>query len=437
MLNTIVKIITLLSFVIGSLIILNSNIKTSLKTFILLLAILFPLLDLNILPWRINFKLFEGLFFVIMLKYPKMVFSLKNNRIYFVFIFLIFSLITAFLSVDFWTSFWGMICFIEYLLFFCWIDNYFRLIGDRNLYLYFVITIITSFIFMIGQIFYGNIFTLYSWVNPNTIYGNSIRYFSMFQDPQTFGHYLVMVLFVLIYFSKMGRLHIINFVMLMITFISLLFTISKGPIIALAIGLTLLFIKKLIPRIIFLSIIIFSFLLINNTNNFEFKTNNALFKRFYQINESSTTRQLFWGDAINLFKDNILGIGFENYQKVIPHYNPNNYFLFDKKIVYPGQPENGYLYLLVSTGIFSFLIISYLIIKPIFTSYSSRKYKPLFYPIFLALISFLICFVTVYSLGDIKVAVTLFIILALYNNGKRLKIFKQSKSFNTENISVH
>ena len=75
---------------------------------------------------------------------------------------------------------------------------------------------------------------------------------------------------------------------------------------------------KLFAIIIFISTMVFNIFYIKGIEIY----NLDIFKRFLDIKQSTNTRLMFWKSGIEIFKDNILGVGLGNYRNVVHEYLP-------------------------------------------------------------------------------------------------------------------
>lgn len=132
---------------------------------------------------------------------------------------------------------------------------------------------------------------------------------------------------------------------------------------------------------------------------------------------------IFWLEALNIFYTYpLLGVGHGNFAIYV--FNFADYLTYGNDIVID-QPESGYILWLVETGIIGFIFYISLLLKIMIHSNKTKdilQYK-------LALIVWMVGFISVYSFTDVKVIYLLFFLAALIlsdKNGfiKKIKITK-------------
>ena len=116
----------------------------------------------------------------------------------------------------------------------------------------------------------------------------------------------------------------------------------------------------------------------------------------------------FWLQALNIFFDNyLIGVGTGNFELYVSNFHKA--FTYGPEGNTVDQPENGYLMWLVETGIIGTCFYLYFIIKILLYKNAQSFIKPFK----IAFIVWLIGFISVYSLTDVKLTYILTVIIAL------------------------
>jgi O-antigen ligase len=148
---------------------------------------------------------------------------------------------------------------------------------------------------------------------------------------------------------------------------------------------------------------------------FYFQDQISIFKRA-GIEESYLFRQSIWKEAMGIFEEHpYFGIGIGNYANYVSLHHPDQFWINDNEITFYDHPESGYLKILVEQGILGFGLLFMLILYPIYTAIINYKNSKNIETLFLiaAILSWMIGFYTVYSLGDVRVKILISTILVL------------------------
>ena len=140
-----------------------------------------------------------------------------------------------------------------------------------------------------------------------------------------------------------------------------------------------------------------------------------IFKRA-GLEESYLFRQSIWQDAFKIHQDNpFIGIGAGNYANYVSIHNPDQFWIHENEITYYDHPESGYLKILVEHGKIGFLLLFTMVLITVYWSFVSFGItKNTDQILFIAaLLSWLIGFYTVYSLGDVRIRILVASIMAL------------------------
>jgi O-antigen ligase len=162
-------------------------------------------------------------------------------------------------------------------------------------------------------------------------------------------------------------------------------------------------------KILLISLVFISSIAIGFSSKF------SIFQR-EAFDESYNFRMAIWSSAYDIFKDHpILGIGIGNYANYVAINKPDQFWIAENEIVIYDHPESGYLKLLIEFGLIGFcaflLIILFPIIKGFFKYLKSRNMVILFF--ICSLISWMVGFYSVYSLGDIRVSLLITLIICM------------------------
>jgi O-antigen ligase len=135
----------------------------------------------------------------------------------------------------------------------------------------------------------------------------------------------------------------------------------------------------------------------------------VLFNRTASIAETADLRFSYWNDALKIFYEFPWGIGIGNYKSYVSLYSQNQYWDFFGDFVYMDHPENGYLKILVELGIGGFVLFFSFLLRPLALSFYSFLYperrSSRQVVMVAAILSWMVAFITVYSLNDIRIFV--------------------------------
>jgi len=405
-----------ISFLFILLVILIYNSKNKIERYIQIIFCCFILIDFSVAPGALGISLFDMLTFFILPFFifgdfkNKIVISKKIKIIFF--IFLLFLIIGSFLSINPVISFLRLFQNFNYLIFFliftCYINNNDNFIKVKP---YIIYSILLCFIFLIIQSIIGINFTFYSHLNSN-INIEGTRFPGPFQDPQKLAQFLAMASCLFFAFSlnaKKIKLQYFAYGMLMI--IGIFLSGSRGALLGLIIGLIYFTIKQTIQteKIIYIfSSSIFAVFA------FFFSKNSFLLQRTENGGDDLAFRQAIWAKAYVFFEENpVVGIGTGAYSEFVSKRDIEQFWLVNDAVVYYDHPESGFLLWLVEFGIVGFLILSAVIlytINPFFKSKSKSKNFITFLEA--GIISWVVGFITVDSLGDKRIGVILLILFS-------------------------
>ena len=112
------------------------------------------------------------------------------------------------------------------------------------------------------------------------------------------------------------------------------------------------------------------------------------------------------------------GIAPGNYANYVSVHNPDQFWMFDNEITYYDHPESGYLKLLTEYGGVGFVAIMLFIYFPmIFSLIIYLKIRDTTFLLMVSsILSWMVGFYTVYSLGDIRIQVLIVTIILSADN---------------------
>ena len=167
---------------------------------------------------------------------------------------------------------------------------------------------------------------------------------------------------------------------------------------------------------------------------YAFQDQLPIFKRA-DLEASYIFRQMIWNDALAIHQNHPwFGIGIGNYANYVAVHHPDQFWINNNEITYYDHPESGYLKLLVEFGLPGFLLLLFLILYTMYQNiYVYTKTKLIEHLLYTAaIVSWLVGFYTVYSLGDIRIKLLIAIILVL-----SVASIKTKDMYQTINNKVH
>jgi len=146
-----------------------------------------------------------------------------------------------------------------------------------------------------------------------------------------------------------------------------------------------------------------------------FSNKFSIFQR-EALNDSYSFRMSIWSSAYDIYlKHPVLGIGVGNYANYVSVYNPDQFWIANNEIITYDHPESGYLKILIEFGTIGFCSILLIILYPIITGFfkylKTKNTLLLFFVC--AIISWMVGFYSVYSLGDIRIMLLITMIICM------------------------
>lgn len=415
--NIYILLAFLILFIFATLMIFT--IKDKNKLYINYVLLGSPLLSIKLLPSYGYPSIFEFtilLFYIFFYKkkHNQFSFILKYN----ILIIILFISLTIgifylnLISFDTFYSFIQILClflFAKLIIEECFNDTR----SFNNIILNLKLLITLSLIFLFFQFIFGPSFSFEKSPNINILQGYNIRYPSYYQDPQKYAQFLAAGFFIsLINFKDFFLFKFGNYILCFTILIAIFFTGGRAAFIGLIFSFFILFLLiKSNYKFIIVTLLIFVFILVRNYLDYF-----ALFNRESTFSESYNFRNSIWKDALDIFYQYpFFGIGISNYEKFVKIYNPDQFWISNNIITYYDHPESGYLKILVEYGLIGFICFFLLILIPVYNGFKyfllTQDLIILF--LILSIITWLIGFVTVYSLSDNRISIFITSVISL------------------------
>lgn len=281
------------------------------------------------------------------------------------------------------------------------------------------IVAVFSILFLALQMLIGLEFTFYSKLNRNTVELSDIRYPSFFHEPQKYGQFLAMLSFLfLINNSKMESPQLKNYLLFGIVVIAIFQTGGRSALIGLSAGLVLLFFFFGLRY----KIILIAFFIAGIIGFLKFSDSLMVFNRSESFKDDYLFRASLWNEAYDIYTDHpFLGIGIGNFHEFAIAFSDNYFINSDNDVIFFDQPESGYWMILTEIGTLGFIISFLFIIVPILSSVKHYFNKNINFIVFLyiaPILSWLVSFVSVYSLYDKRILIVLITFICLLINAR-------------------
>ena len=274
-----------------------------------------------------------------------------------------------------------------------------------------------SIVFLGFQRHFGLTFSFYgdlTLINVNNDIGGVVRFPSFFAEPQSYAQYLAMISFLfLIRIKERFKPIIINYILYLLVIYALFISGGRAGFVGLCIGMFIvLLLGNQRIRLIGIASILLGAIVV-----FSFSEYLTIFNRTETVGQSLDFRLARWKEALDIFKEHpILGIGIDNYRNYVSHYLQNQYWRSNDIIIYYSHPENGYLKVLTEFGSIGFSLAFLFIVAPIRNAIKRfRKGIVSFSSVLLigSIITWIVSFLTVYTLEDLRIFVLLATITSL------------------------
>lgn len=388
------------------------------RFFLIYICILYPFIRINVIPSLIELTLFDFLVFSYYLFFykSKLKEHIKNEIFNYSLFVLFLTILLGFILVNEFTkeSFEASIQLLSISLY---VKLLFEELTYNKEFIYefvdtYKIPVLFSFIFLGCQLVFGVGFSISKQLNSNILSEVVVRYPSFFQDPQKYSQFLAATSFLmLINNQKQKKDNIVWILMSLISVICILFAGGRAGLSGWMFGIMIILFWG-IPKYrktIVATLVVLVAIAIAYSEKF------SIFQR-ENLNDSYEFRMSIWEAAYNIFKDNpILGIGIGNYSNYVNVHNPDQFWIADNEIVIYDHPESGYLKLLTEFGIIGFIAILLFIVFPVikgFFKYIKTKEMMLLFFV-CSIISWMVGFYSVYSLGDVRITVLIASILCM------------------------
>jgi hypothetical protein len=285
------------------------------------------------------------------------------------------------------------------------------------------IPIIFSFIFLACQLIFGVQFSISKQLNSNILSEIVVRYPSYFQDPQKYSQFLAASSFIMLIDTRKNKMStLIGLISAMICIVCILFSGGRAGLTGWMLGLVIVLLVGIgkYRKILLISLLLISSIAIGFSNNF------SIFQR-EALNDSYSFRMSIWTSAYEIYlKHPLLGIGIGNYANYVSVYNPDQFWIANNEIIIYDHPESGYLKFLIEFGTIGFCAILVTILFPVvkgFGKYLKTKNIVLLFLV-CAIISWMVGFYSVFSLGDNRIMVLITLIICMLISESRYDTIK-------------
>jgi O-antigen ligase len=283
-----------------------------------------------------------------------------------------------------------------------------------------------SVVFVAFQLVVGLRFTVYAALNTNTNTGaeSALRYPSFFHDAQKYAQFAAMTSF-LFFIDAEGKAPSTprKLVLFFALVVGLILSGGRAAFLGLSAGIAFLVamgrLKYKLLGVAGIAVVVVLAL--------SFSDRIPLLNRSESVDESYEIRNNYWQQALRIYDDNQLwGIGIGNYRNYVAQYARDQVWIMENgDILYFDHPESGYLKFLVEFGMIGFILCMLFILLPVASSIREYFNHHCYTPFFLvaSIICWLVSFVTVYTLSDLRIAVLLTSVVCLLIKSKT--IFKE------------
>jgi O-antigen ligase len=280
---------------------------------------------------------------------------------------------------------------------------------------------VISVIVIACQLVIGLRFTFYGALNTNTNTGaeSSVRFPSFFHDAQKYALFAAMTSFLFfIDTNPKATTQLKKLGLFFAVVLGLVLSGGRAAMLGLAVGIFFLILfgqlkYKLLGTLGVAAIVLIGVL---------FQDKIPFLNRSESVDESYEIRNNYWQQALRIYDDHqVWGVGIGNYRNYVSQYAKDQYWLMENgDILYFDHPESGYLKFLVEFGIVGFCLCMLFFLLPIIGFVRDYFRHGCYTPFFLAaaILCFLVSFVTVYTLGDLRIAVLLTTIVCLLIKSK-------------------
>jgi O-antigen ligase len=283
-----------------------------------------------------------------------------------------------------------------------------------------------SFLFLLLQYVIGPEFSFAKSENINVAGGEAIRYPSFFQDPQKYAQFLSVLSFLVLVPTQNEEKNnrMLSILLAIFSICALLLTGGRAGLGGWLVGMIFLaFLGNPIYRVQLILV-----LLALGSFAYAFQDQLPIFKRA-DLESSYIFRQMIWNDALAIHQNHPwLGIGIGNYANYVSLHNPDQFWIHNNEITFYDHPESGYLKLLVEFGLPAFGLLLFMILYTLYQNiHIYAKTKLIEFILYAAaILSWLIGFYTVYSLGDIRIKLLVALVFVLSVSSMQSKRISQS-----------
>ena len=392
----------------------------------------YPFLGIDLLPSIFSFNIFDFLTFIFFFFLYNRYTANKSGSSIYIFLFVLFMLL-LFAGVYFSEQFtretgtallqlFSITTFIVIL--------YQVLVFEKNakaeIFSGLRFMLLFSFLFLLLQYVIGPGFSFAKSENINVEGGEAIRYPSFFQDPQKYAQFLSLLSFLVLVptqHEEKGNTRL-SIVLAILSVCALLLTGGRAGLGGWLVGMIFLaFLGNPIYRAQLILV-----LLALGSFAYAFQDQLPIFKRA-DLESSYIFRQMIWNDALAIHQNHPwFGIGIGNYANYVSLHNPDQFWIHNNEITFYDHPESGYLKLLVEFGLPAFGLLLFMILYTLYQNiHVYAKTKLIEFILYTAaILSWLIGFYTVYSLGDIRIKLLVALVFVLSVSSIQSKGLSQS-----------
>jgi O-antigen ligase len=396
------------------------------RSYILYVLYLFPFIDLFITPVQYGgFSVFDGISLIsFILIFHRIRFTGQNTKYLVLFFLLLAVLMIGAAQSQYFAE--ALIPYLKAVLLFFFAKCILEEINEDpgfGLKLIRVLKVVAlvSVAFVFLQVVVGLRFTFYAALNTNTNTGaeSTLRYPSFFHDAQKYAQFAAMAAFLFLIDTEKTPLTLLKKTGLFLAVVmALILSGGRAAFLGLAVGIVFLI---MVGRLKYKLLGLVGVVLVAGIG-FAYSDRIPLFNRSESVDESYEIRNNYWQKALRIYDDNqVWGIGIGNYRNYVSQYAQDQYWLMENgDILYFDHPESGYLKFLVEFGIVGFCLSMLFFLVPIGSFVGEYLKHKCYTPFFLiaSVISWMVSFVTVYTLSDLRIASLLTLIVCLLIKSK-------------------
>jgi O-antigen ligase len=396
------------------------------RAYILYLLFLYPFIDLFITPVQYGgFSVFDGVSIIsFILIFTRLRFTGQNGKYLILFFLFLAVLMIGAARSEYFAA--ALIPYLKAILLFFYAKCILEEINEDPAFGFKLIRILKilaliSVAFVFLQVVVGLRFTFYAALNTNTNTGaeSTLRYPSFFHDAQKYAQFAAMTAFLFLIDTDEKQQSLIKKLGLFFAVVlALILSGGRAAFLGLAVGIFFLILAGRLKY----KLLGLAGAAIVGAIGFAYSDKIPLFNRSESVDESYEIRNNYWQKALRIYDDHqVWGIGIGNYRNYVSQYAQDQFWLMENgEILFFDHPESGYLKFLVEFGIVGFCLSMLFFLVPIVSFVGEYVRHKCYTPFFLvaSIISWMISFVTVYTLSDLRIATLLTTIVCLLIKSK-------------------